>query len=440
MYGWHSLAFYPDSDHLTFCTAAGMVETWDTRTARRVSTLGHGSGGVAASSDYRWLLAATGTAGECLTSFQANSRAFALPQEESAIWSFAWSRDNQFVALGLADGGLTIWNVPKIQAQLSQLGLEWHPDARAPRRQDSQPYRPTTPLEKQHQVTHYLGLANRLAWVARLSKAEAAYRAALALKPDDVIAHGNLGMCLEDQGHYADAESELNEAIKLRPERGWFWVLRGWIYADMGQWEKARADFVRAMECKELNEEAWYSRAMLHLRDGDLDGYREVCSDMIRRFGTGATWTCTLSPNCGTDPARVVEMAEKLRTEQPKNHWRVNQLGAALYRAGRFEDAVKVLTEATELSVGAHRTNMLHTWLYLAMAHHRLGHASLALGWLQKAKQGTEKALKPPSGSAARSGIADGTIPPNWHKKLTLQLLLREAEQLMQGPGTASVE
>ena len=39
-FGWHNLAFYPDSDHLTFGTARGMVETWDTRTARRVSSFG----------------------------------------------------------------------------------------------------------------------------------------------------------------------------------------------------------------------------------------------------------------------------------------------------------------------------------------------------------------------------------------------------------------
>ena len=46
---------------------------------------------------------------------------------------------------------------------------------------------------------------------------------------------------------------------------------RGWAYADMGQWGKASADFIKAAECKEPHEEAWYSRAMLHLRDGNLE-------------------------------------------------------------------------------------------------------------------------------------------------------------------------
>ena len=53
--GWHNLAFYPDSDHLTFSTTRGMVETWNTRTARRVSSFAGVGRQVAASPDGRWL-------------------------------------------------------------------------------------------------------------------------------------------------------------------------------------------------------------------------------------------------------------------------------------------------------------------------------------------------------------------------------------------------
>ena len=165
MFGWHNLAFYPDSDHLTFCTVSAMVETWDTRTARRVFTVGHGGGGVAASSDCRWLLTATGPYNESLWSSQTGSRVFSLPQENGAVWARALSPDNECLAFGLADGGLAIWNVPKIQAQLAKIGLAWHPSARPPKQQEPQPFVPATPLERQHKVTHYLNLGRRLAWV-----------------------------------------------------------------------------------------------------------------------------------------------------------------------------------------------------------------------------------------------------------------------------------
>ena len=123
--GWHSLAFYPDSDHLTFGTASGMVETWDTRTARRVSTLGRRREGSLPART------AGGWRARDLTvwSSKTGSRVFSLPQESGPIWSLALSPDGERLAVGSADGGLAIWNLPKIQAQLAQIGLAWRADA-----------------------------------------------------------------------------------------------------------------------------------------------------------------------------------------------------------------------------------------------------------------------------------------------------------------------
>jgi WD40 repeat protein/serine/threonine protein kinase/tetratricopeptide (TPR) repeat protein len=428
--GWHSLAFYPDSEHLTFGTASGRTETWEARTARRVSTLGEQAGGVAASPDGRWL------ARDDLTvwSSKSGSRVFSLPEEGGPIWFHAWSPDGERLAVGSADGGLAIWNLPKVEAQLARVGLAWHADAQPPRPQEPQPFEPATPLEQQHQIRHFLNLGRRLARVGRVAEAAEAYRGALKLKPDDPVLHGELGKVLEDQARYKEAEAALNEAIKLRPEHGWFWVLRGSVYADMGQWAKASADFAKATECREPHEAAWYSRAMLHLQDGNLGGYREVCSDMLRRFDTGATWTCTLSPNSGVDPARILRLAEAVLAKSARNHWHVNQLGVALYRAGRFEQAVERLIEATELSADPYRSNMIHTWFYLAMAHHRLGHADLARRWLDKGVQGTEESLKSPAEPPGKAGKTSGVIGPNWHRSLTLRLLRLEAEQLIHAP------
>jgi len=81
---------------------------------------------------------------------------------------------------------------------------------------------------------------------------------------------------------------------------------------------------------------------------------------------------------------------------------------------------------------------MLLTYFYLAMAHHRLGHAEEARRWLEKAIQGTEEALRSPSQTLGKSGNQSGVISPNWNRRLTLGLLRREAEQLIQVPGTKS--
>ncbi len=401
--GWRNLAFYPDSNHLTFGTVRGMVETWDTRSPRSVSTIGQ-AWGASGSRDGRWLV----TSAALWSS--TGARLFSLPQEGCA----AVSPDGERLAQGMFDGGLAIWNVPKIQEQLAQIGLAWRKDAHPPQQQEPQPFVAMRPHEQRLQVIQYSTLAKRLAWVGQVAEAEDAYRAALKLNDRFAnsaevieaiaVAHGNFGKYLEDQARYKEAEAELSEAIKLQPEhgsfwmqRGWayadsgqwdrasadfikssFWVQRGWAYADMGQWDKASADFVKATQCKEPDEEAWYSRAMLELRDGTQGRYREVCSDMLQRFGEGAVWICTLTPNSGADPDRIVDLAEKLPANSSRDHGHITQLGAALYRAGRFEDAVKRLTEATELTAHPYRTNMFHTHFFLAMAHHRLGHAEEA--------------------------------------------------------------
>ena len=117
VFGWHNLAFYPDSDHLTFGTAREMVETWDTRHgaegvqlwARRVIRLpARTAGGWRPTADPSTVT---------LWSSQTGSQVFSLPPESGPIWSLALSPDGERLAVGLADGGLAIWNVPKIQAR-----------------------------------------------------------------------------------------------------------------------------------------------------------------------------------------------------------------------------------------------------------------------------------------------------------------------------------
>jgi WD40 repeat protein/serine/threonine protein kinase/Flp pilus assembly protein TadD len=447
--GWRNLAFYPDSDHLTFGTVRGLAETWDTRTARWVSSWGKAGG--SASRDGRWFV-------DTALWSSTGSRVFSVPE----FGIMAVSPDGQRLAQTLAADGLAIWNVPKIQEQLAQIGLAWQEDARPRQQQEPPPFVATMPWQHRFQALQYSTLGERLAWVGRIAEAEDAYRGALKVKRDDPQAHGDFGKFLEGQGRYQEAEAEFSEALKLLPEhgsflvqRGWaytdtgpwdklsadfvkssFRVRHGWVYADMEQWDKASADFVQATKCKEPDEGAWYSRAMLYLRDGNLSGYREVCLDMLQRFGEGAAWTCTLTPSSGAEPGQIVDLAKKQLTKSSRDHWHVTQFGAALYRASRFEEAVERLTEASERDAHPYRTNMLYTWFFLAMAHDRLGHAEEARRWLDKGIEGTEEALKPLAEPLGKSGNTCGVIPPNWHRRLTLQLLRREAEQLIRGPGT----
>ena len=185
-FGWHNLAFYPDSVHLTFGTARGMVETWEARSARRVSSFGR-AGHQAASPNGLWLATEADPSTVTLWSSQTGSQVFSLPPESGPIWSLGWSPDGERLAVGLADGGLAIWNLSKIQAQLAQIGVAWHADARPPQEQEPQPFVPATPEEQKHQIAQVTNLAQRLASVGRRAEACAHLATTSAANPKDTF-------------------------------------------------------------------------------------------------------------------------------------------------------------------------------------------------------------------------------------------------------------
>ena len=53
-----------------------------------------------------------------------------------------------------------------------------------------------------------------------------------------------------------------------------------------------------------------------------------------------------LAPNAADDPGRPVALTERAVATDPRNRYYLNTLGAALYRAGRFEEAVRRLGES----------------------------------------------------------------------------------------------
>jgi tetratricopeptide (TPR) repeat protein len=98
--------------------------------------------------------------------------------------------------------------------------------------------------------------------------------------------------------------------------------------------------------------------------------------------------------------------------------------GIVLYRAGRFEEAIQRLNESI---VAQNGDGVFQDWLFLAMAHHRLGHADEARKWLDKTIQWAEQA------DANKPGVE----PLAWNLRLELQLFRREAETLIEGKSAA---
>ncbi len=136
-----NLAFCRDGKLLALIRQVGVLEVWNVVTRQRVYPSGpddfrgarqRGLGGVVALSPDDTSLAVQG-AGGAITVWDLRRRklVLALPEEHSTIRSLAWSPDRQRLAAGFSDGSLVLWNIPRIRAQLAEIGLDWH-DSPAP--------------------------------------------------------------------------------------------------------------------------------------------------------------------------------------------------------------------------------------------------------------------------------------------------------------------
>jgi tetratricopeptide (TPR) repeat protein len=127
------------------------------------------------------------------------------------------------------------------------------------------------------------------------------------------------------------------------------------------------------------------------LWSGDRFGWRRSNVALHDQFGRTSNawsaehvaWVCALGPEGTADadvPVQLAEVALKGAPETSKaNH--LIALGAALYRAGRYDEAVRRLEESLQhpSSESRHESSA-----FLAMARHRLGHRDEARRWLDR--------------------------------------------------------
>jgi hypothetical protein len=146
------------------------------------------------------------------------------------------------------------------------------------------------------------------------------------------------------------------------------------------------------------------------LAAGQRDAHRQVCADLLKRFAktkepnvaARALYACLPVSDALADMTQLVPLAKLAATN--KAHARV--LGATLYRAGKYAEAIEPLKQGQG-----------RAWdhLFLAMAHHHLDHEAQAHDYLKLAIRQIEKAGYP------------------WKERLESEHLRREAEALIKG-------
>jgi tetratricopeptide (TPR) repeat protein len=215
---------------------------------------------------------------------------------------------------------------------------------------------------------------------------------------------------------------------------------RGAFHAALGQFSRARSDLESAIAAgNSAGHVGYYERylcALCYLHDGDQAAYRAAAGEIVTRFTASqdakelhwTIWTCILAPGGLDDYRPLVELARCGYDLQPTDLSMKQALGAVLFRAGEFEQALGPLNAFEAMSTNPNNTP-LYARHFLAMTHFKLGHDAEARQWFDRAEAESKRMLA--------DGKTESGEPLPWNRRLTLELLWKEARALLGEPGQA---
>jgi Flp pilus assembly protein TadD len=215
-------------------------------------------------------------------------------------------------------------------------------------------------------------------------------RLAARLSADRAGRHEREHQAADRDGQFGAALYHLDRWRKEEPNEPSYLTRRLPLLLELGRWEEARAA-AEALERNRPGVSLLALCALAHLRAGDEVGYRRACASLVARYGTpkdfpslrDLTLALVAGPSNKVDRpiALLQEFANRNRGSCAPRH----VLGAALCRAGRHEEAVRVLEQALRFHPGG--KGELTDLVFLALAHHKLGNAEQARGWLARANR-----------------------------------------------------
>lgn len=99
------------------------------------------------------------------------------------------------------------------------------------------------------------------------------------------------------------------------------------------------------------------------------------------------SWALLVGPESLRNPDRARRLAELASSFDPKSAYLRTSLGVALYRLGRFPEAVAALEKSVEAADGRTDFHWGNVWFFLALSHHQMGEPARARELFAKAAQ-----------------------------------------------------
>jgi tetratricopeptide (TPR) repeat protein len=178
----------------------------------------------------------------------------------------------------------------------------------------------------------------------------------------------------------------------------------------------------------------WMQLVILDLKNADYKAYRSDVAEMFKRFsGSTDPWSreklakvSLLAPE-PIELTRALALAESAAVgagEVKHGEWLLLAHGMALYRAGRYDEAIsQLIATRDKASTENEEACECTSQLFLAMAHARLRHESQARAELDR---------------GVHLLIADDVraTEGRWHDWIASQVIYREAETVLLSPST----
>jgi hypothetical protein len=305
-------AFSPDGKWLLTGTAAEYrfweVGSWNKRHGLPRENAGQLPGWIVFSPDGQ-MLAVRHSMTEVRLVDPATGRDFArLP---AAGTPYCFSPDgSQLVTDAGRDGAFQVWDLREIRRQLKEMGLDWDRPSYPPPSDSARPLRvrvlaaePPLPSKEADaraylergllfvQLRRYPGATADFIRASTLDperppweEVVSGYSQAIERNPQDAEAYFVRGQVRRQfLGKWAEAIQDWAEAVRLQPDNSGWQSAIGTAYAQLGQWDKAAAEYAKAdLWSRPLRDDA-VAYACLFLIRGDSEGYNRFCQGMIQR-------------------------------------------------------------------------------------------------------------------------------------------------------------
>jgi tetratricopeptide (TPR) repeat protein len=261
---------------------------------------------------------------------------------------------------------------------------------------------------------------------------------AVAAQPDDWQAWNRRGVALTRLDRWQQASDDFQKATELAPDQLVVHQNLATAYIQQDRWQEAANALLTVVSLRGGEWRPQYELALCCLAAANLDGYRTTCARMVDESiptedaveASFTAWTCALGSDALDDytpPIAAIAKAATRSEDQPQYQ---TTLGALLYRAARYDEALEVLS-ALDPGYDADArsaTSPAYALYFLAMAHQAVDQDKRAREVLARANAWADQAL------------SDSKHPPLWNRRLTLELLRDETEGLFKESNQAAEE